>query len=71
MPPVRAKMIALAAAACGISGEMWIQNALTESLLAQAAHDYSFSLMLMRTAGIDWESLQEIAKQGAAEGQQP
>lgn len=63
MPEVRSRQISLAAAACGVSSERWIQACITSGLLSLAAEDGTFAISLMRSAGIPWEEIQSIVKQ--------
>jgi hypothetical protein len=67
MPESRRRQVALAAAASGVSAEKWIQGCITAGLLSQAAHDATFAMSLMRSAGIPWDEIQSIVKQ-AVEG---
>jgi hypothetical protein len=70
MPPSRAKQIALAATASGVSSEQWIQATITAGLLSQAASDGALAMALMRSAGISWDDIRRIVK-GTVEGSQP
>jgi hypothetical protein len=63
--PERARMCSLAAAHLGLpSSEIFIQSAITAALMTLGQEDPVFALMLARSAGIDWNELQKIAKQG-------
>lgn len=57
-PPARQRQIATAAAYLNISGEMFIQSAITTALLCLAQADPTFALMLARAAGVTFDTLE-------------
>jgi hypothetical protein len=57
-PPARQRQIAMAAAFLDISGELFIQSAITAALLSLAQADPTFALMLARAAGASFETLE-------------
>jgi hypothetical protein len=64
--PARSRQLALAAAFLGLpDSEAVIQNFVTAGLLSLADHDATFKLALMRSAGIDWDTIDRVAKDSA------
>jgi hypothetical protein len=61
MPPARAKQLALAATFLGSV----IQNFITAGLMSLCDHSEIFKLALLRSADVDWDELQQIAKETA------
>lgn len=67
MPECRSRQVAAAAAHLDITGEEFIQSAITAALLSLAEHDptrtvaYAFA----RAAGVSWETLEYAARQEA------
>jgi hypothetical protein len=57
MPESRSRQIANAAAYLNITGEEFIQSAITAALLSLAEADKVFAHVLARSAGIDWQDL--------------
>jgi hypothetical protein len=62
MTECRAKQIAIASAELGVSGEVFIQSAITAALLTAAEHNDTLALAFSRAAGAGWDELQAIAK---------
>jgi hypothetical protein len=66
MPPARAKQLALAATFLGLpDSESVIQNFITAGLMSLCDHSEIFKLALLRSADVDWDELQQIAKETA------
>ena len=59
MPSTRAKQITMAAAYLSVSGEGFIQAAISAALMQLCARDKVFAVLLMRTAGVDWEAIEQ------------
>jgi hypothetical protein len=65
MPKSRARQIAAASAYLDMTGEEFIQSAITAALLSLAEHDRTFGHMLTRAAGVEWSTLEFAARQEA------
>jgi len=57
-PPARQRQITMASAYLDISGEQFIQSAITAALLSLARADPTFALMLARAAGASFDILE-------------
>jgi hypothetical protein len=57
MPESRSRQIANAAAYLNVTGEEFIQSAITAALLSLAGADKVFAHILARSAGVDWAEL--------------
>lgn len=60
MPESRRRMVALCAAYCNVSGEAWLQSAITAAMMALAERDEMFSYMLVRASGAEWDSIEKL-----------
>jgi len=62
MPIKRSRMIGLACAKLGLkSHEQFIQSCITAGLIELARRDETFAMMIVREAGIDWETLTRLS----------
>ena len=62
-PENLSRQLALIAAEWGCSSETVIQSFLAAGIATVAQHDTTLRLALMRSAGVDWDTLQAVAKQ--------
>jgi hypothetical protein len=65
MPLARSRQIAAAAAHLQITGEDFIQSAVTAALLSLCEGDRSFCYALARVSGVEWSTLEFAARQEA------
>jgi hypothetical protein len=65
MPEARSRQIAAASAHLDITGEEFIQSAITAALVSLAQADRSFAYSLARATGVEWETLEFVARQEA------
>jgi uncharacterized protein (DUF1778 family) len=61
MSEERRAMLAMAAAHLNTTSEAIIQAAITAALIALASEDPTLNLMLARTAGLDWNVIEELS----------
>jgi hypothetical protein len=65
MPKARSRQIACASAFLDVTGEEFIQSAITAALLSLAESNSTFCLMLARSTGVEWNTLELAARQEA------
>ncbi len=65
MPECRSRQVAAASAYLDITGEEFIQSAITAALISLAEHDRTFAYSLARAAGVEWETIEFAARQEA------
>jgi len=64
-PEARSRQIAAASAHLQISGEDFIQAAISAALLQLCEADRSFAYALCRVSGVEWSTLEFAARQEA------
>lgn len=62
-PENLSRQLALIAAEWGCSSETVIQSLLAAGIATVAQHDKTLRLALMRAAGVDWDTLQAVARE--------
>jgi endonuclease/exonuclease/phosphatase family metal-dependent hydrolase len=65
MPETRSRQVAVASAHLDVTGEEFIQSAITAALLSLCEADRSFCYALARAAGVEFETLEFTARQEA------
>ena len=65
MPEARSRQIAAAAAHLDITGEDFIQSAITAALLSLCEADRSVAYLIARVSGVEWDTLEFAARQQA------
>ena len=64
-PEARSRQIATCAAYLNISGDEFIQSAITAAILSLCENDRNFSYLIARATGVEWNTLEFAARQEA------
>jgi hypothetical protein len=61
MSEARSRMVANASAYLNISGEQFIQAAISSALMSLCEHDKVLSFILLRSGGVEFDDLSKVA----------
>ena len=65
MPECRSRQVAAASAHLDVTGEEFIQSAITAALVSLAQADRTFAYALARVSGVEYDTLEFAARQEA------